>query len=235
MPASHAGPHARPHTFRAGALLALALLLPAAGEAACHIKVAELAVHMEGTRAMTSVGINGQDVPLMIDTGAFYSTLSEAAGAQLQLSTRRAPELDVRGLAGRISMRVGTVDHLKLFKGTIPNVEFLVGGNALDHGAMGVIGRNLLTFADTEYDLAHGVLRLVFPNDDCDKSNMAYWAEGDTAISQADLLHRRDTDFARRPDAHAPVKHSVGSSLAGGQVLHDERHGTLQDLTLCKT
>ncbi|MEO5687435.1 MAG: aspartyl protease family protein [Burkholderiaceae bacterium] len=199
MPTIHAAPIARPHTCAARALLALALLLPAASEAACHIKVAELTVHMVGTRAMTSVGIDGQDVPLMIDTGAFYSMLSDAAAAQLHLSTRRVPDLVPQGLAGRIYARVATVDHLKLFKGTIPSVEFLVGGNALDSGAMGVIGRNLLTFADTEYDLAHGVVRLVFPNDDCDKENMAYWAEGDTVISQAELLHQYDTDFTRQP------------------------------------
>ena len=199
MPTNHAAPIARPHTRVAGALLALALLAPAASEAACHIKVAELNVHMVGTRAMTSVGINGQDVPLMIDTGAFYSTLSDAAAVQLELSPRRVPDLDVQGLAGRMHARVAVVDHLKLFKGTIPGVEFLVGGNEIGNGAMGVIGRNLLTFADTEYDLSHGILRLVFPSDDCAKDNMAYWAEGDTVISQAELVHHYDTDFSRQP------------------------------------
>jgi tetratricopeptide (TPR) repeat protein len=200
MPANQSALQARPRTRAACALLALGLLLaPAASDAACHVKVAQLDVHMVGTRAMTSVGINGQDVPLMIDTGAFFSTLSEAAAAQLHLSSRRMPDLDVQGLAGRIHTRVATVEQLKLFKGTIPDVEFLVGGNEIGNGAMGVIGRNLLTFADTEYDFAHGFLRLVFPNDDCAKDNMAYWAEGDTMISQADLVHHHDTDFSRQP------------------------------------
>ena len=199
MPANHAGRHARAQFGAAATLFALALLAPAAARAACHLKVAELSVHMAGTRAMTTLSINGQDVPLMIDTGAYYSSMSEAAAAQLKLSTRRVPELSVYGLTGRIPMRVTTVERLGLFKGTIPDVEFLVGGNALDNGAMGVIGRNLLTFTDTEYDLAHGIVRLVFPNDDCEKANMAYWAQGDTLAAQLALLQPHDADFERHP------------------------------------
>jgi hypothetical protein len=58
----------------------------------------------------------------------------------------------------------------------LENVEFLVGGNEINAGAMGVVGRNLLAWGDTEYDLAHGMVRLSFPKGYCEYANLAYWA-----------------------------------------------------------
>jgi tetratricopeptide (TPR) repeat protein/predicted aspartyl protease len=199
MHATHEGPFARPIVIAASALLALALLAPAASRADCHMKVAEMPVYMVGSRVMTSLGINGQDVPMMVDSGAFYSFLSDGAAAQLALPTRSAHDLEVNGLTGRVKVRIATVERLKLLKGTLPNVEFLVGGNESGSESMGLIGRNLLNFADTEYDLAHGMIRLVVPNGDCEKENMAYWADSGTVVSVADLLHTPRADFNAQP------------------------------------
>ncbi len=181
-----------------GALLALALLAPATGRAACHVKVAELPVRMVGMRAMATVVINGQDVPLFVDTGAFFSFLNEAAAAQLDLATHRQSGLRVQGLVGGVSVKLTTVEHLKLSKGSLTNVDFIVGGNEMGSGSMGLIGRNLLNFADTEYDLAHGMIRFVYPNDECEKTNMAYWADDPGTVASVDLLYDFDREFNRQ-------------------------------------
>ena len=182
-----------------GALLALALLAPAGAFAACHLKVAELPVHMAGTRAIAMVGINDQQVPMMVDTGAFYSFLNESTAAQLGLSAHREPGLAVTGITGRVNVRVATVDRVSLSKGTIPQVDFIVGGNEVGSGAKGVIGRNLLNMADTEYDLAHGMIRFVFPQGDCENANMAYWADDPAMVAKVDLLSDNDRTFNRQP------------------------------------
>ena len=189
----------RPTGLVSGGLLALALLAPAAGRADCRVKVAELPVHMVGMRAMTTVGINGHDVPLFVDTGAFFSFLNEAAASQLELPTHREPELRVKGLVGSVKVRLTTVEHLKLSKGSLTNVDFIVGGNEMGSGSMGLLGRNLLNFADTEYDLAHGMIRFVFPGDDCEKTNMAYWVDDLSTVARVDLLHDGDREFNRQP------------------------------------
>jgi tetratricopeptide (TPR) repeat protein/predicted aspartyl protease len=181
------------------AALASALLAPAASHAQCHVKAAELPVHMVGSRAMTTVTINGHDVPLFVDTGAFFSFLTEAAASQLELPSHRDPNVRVQGLVGRVYSRVTTVKELKFSKGSLNDVDFVVGGNEMGSGAMGVIGRNLLNFADTEYDLAHGMIRFVFPNDDCAKVNMAYWTDDLSAVGRVDLLHDYDREFSRQP------------------------------------
>ena len=163
-----------------GALALAGLQLPAGAQAKCELKVAELPVKMVGVRAIATVEINGTSVPLMVDTGAFFSFLTPAAAAQLKLHLRSLPP-DVRmtGIAGKVdTARLTRVEHLKMAGSDMPSMEFIVGGNEMGSGTMGILGLNILSFADTEYDLAHGMIRLVVPSDDCEKSDMAYWAHG---------------------------------------------------------
>lgn len=169
-----------------GALATLVLALPVAAHAACQIKMLDLPVKMVGSRAVATVGINGSPVPLTVDSGAFFSILTEAAATQLDLHLRRVPGMRVEGITGRIDARVTTVDKLQLLKGDVSHVDFVVGGNEPGAGTMGLMGRNLLSFTDTEYDLASGLIRFSFPNDDCAKANLAYWA-GASPVTEIDL------------------------------------------------
>jgi len=170
------------------ALVAVGLQCPAIVQAACKLRVIELPVKMVGSRAIATVGINGTQVPMMVDSGAFFSFLTEAAAAQLKLHLRSLPDgMRIEGVTGSVEARLTRVAHLELGKGDLPNIEFVVGGNELGSGSMGIIGRNILSFADTEYDLAHGMIHMVMPTD-CDETNMAYWATGDTPVSMVELL-----------------------------------------------
>ncbi len=174
----------------AGALLALAFQGAQAAEGHCAVKLLELPVKMVGSRAIATVGVNGTTVPLIVDSGAFFSMLTDGAAAQLKLKLHHLPYgMEVQGLTGKVDAQVTVVDHLELLRGDLPDVDFIVGGNEPGAGAMGMLGRNILAFTDTEYDLAHGVIRFVFPNDDCAKANMAYWAGADTPVSEIELLH----------------------------------------------
>jgi len=143
-------------------------------------------VKMVGSRAVATVAINGHPVPLTVDSGAFFSVLTEAAATQLDLRTRSMSGLRVEGITGAMDARVTTVERLQLIKGDIPRVDFIVGGNEPGAGTMGLLGRNFLSFTDTEYDLANGVIRLSFPSDDCKKANLAYWA-GAAHVTELDL------------------------------------------------
>src|SRR6218665_1295151 len=174
-------------------------LAPVLGAAECKIKSLELPISMENARAVAKLGINGTEIPMILDSGAFHSSLSHAAAAQLGLQVRRLPQgYTIFGLTGKIPSGMTVVKQLNLLKGTLPNVEFLVGGNDDNTGTMGLLGRNILSVADTEYDLAHGVVRLMFPSKDCDGMNMAYWA-GETPISEVDL----EWQSSSQPDIRA--------------------------------
>ena len=191
------------------ALLAAGFQCPGVSQAACHLQVMELPVRMVGDRAIATVGIDGTPVPMVVDSGAFFSFLTEAAASQLKLRLKPMPPgVEIYGLAGKVRARMTTVEHMQLLKGEIPDVDFVVGGNEPGGGAMGLLGRNILSFTDTEYDLAHGMIRLVFPSDECEHSNMAYWA-GETPVSELDLLHELRE---RTPEIRADIQvngHSV--------------------------
>ena len=192
------------------ALLALGLQSPALVQAKCQLKAIDLPVKIVGSRAIATVDINGTKVPLMVDSGAFFSLLTDAAAAQLNLSLHSLPpDFHVQGLLGRVQTRRTTVDHLKLGNGDLPDMDFLVGGNETEADTMGILGRNILGAFDTEYDLAHGMIRLVKPNDECANTNMAYWA-GKTPVSVVKMLLRRTesqrsiNDLVRDDDESAP-------------------------------
>lgn len=144
----------------------------------CRIQTMDIPVQLIDQRPVSTVKLNGVSVPMLVDSGAFYGMLSTATARQLNLPLRHPPQgFKVRGQVGSVEqLRVTTVKEVGLEIATVKDVDFFVGGNELNAGIMGILGRNFLSAADTEYDLAHGVVRLVFPKGECEKVNLAYWA-----------------------------------------------------------
>ena len=169
----------RLHAFIA--CLALTLGLSGAAQAECRFRAMPIPVEMVGTRAVATLGINGRQVRLVVDTGAFHSFLTHDAAQQLGLPERTAPRiLRVDGLTGEVDAKVTTVKTLRFGIAELQNMDFMVGTIDPGAGAVGVLGRNLLGIsnADTEYDLAHGVIRVMYPNVGCGGQDLAYWAGG---------------------------------------------------------
>jgi tetratricopeptide (TPR) repeat protein len=144
----------------------------------CKIfKLAELPVTISGQRPLVAVKINGADALFVADSGAVYSVITPASAAQYGLKRHRAPTyFRVEGVGGRAEVSAAYVDELTLANQVIRHTEFLVGGSEVGSGAVGVLGQNVLGVADTEYDLANGVIRLMQPGEGCEKALLAYWA-----------------------------------------------------------
>ena len=143
--------------------------------AGCKIsKIAELAVTMVNMHPMVTAQINGVDASFIADSGAFYSILSPAAAAEFKLNSYPAPfGLFLRGIGGSASVSVANVKVFTLAGVPIRNVEFLVGGG--DFGGAGLLGQNVLSIGDVEYDFAKGAIRLIH-EEGCKNVNLAYWA-----------------------------------------------------------
>ena len=84
-------------------------MLPTPGQAACRTEAVEMPVRMVGSRAVAAVGINGTAVPLTVDSGAFYSFLTDAAVAQLELPASHNSALRGEGISGKVETRI-TID-----------------------------------------------------------------------------------------------------------------------------
>lgn len=157
-------------------LLALCLATAHAAER-CTLKRYTLPVTMDGTKALVAAKINGVDARFVVDTGAFYRSMSPAAAAQYKLDLRPAPfGMYVTGIGGRVIPQVATIKTFSLAGAELHDVDFLVAGNDGLTGAAGFLGENLFrAIGDLEIDLANGVLRLVRP-EHCGRSELAYWA-----------------------------------------------------------
>jgi len=74
----------------------------------------------------------------------------------------------------------------------IQHVDFVVVPGLFSGGAAGLLGQNVLRFADVEYDLADGVARLIRPMN-CGDGSLAYWATSQPAsvvdLERASAMH----------------------------------------------
>jgi tetratricopeptide (TPR) repeat protein/predicted aspartyl protease len=160
------------------AVLILCWSAPTATLAACKLgKMVEFPVSMAGLRPLITAKINDRDVQFLFDSGAFYSMISAAGAAQLNLKLSPAPlGLRVTGLNGSVNTSVANVKVLTLGGFPIKNVEFLVGGSDVQGGSVGLLGQNIIRIGDVEYDLAKGVIRLMRA-DGCNNALLAYWVK----------------------------------------------------------
>jgi predicted aspartyl protease/Flp pilus assembly protein TadD len=157
-----------------------ALLAPIAAApagAACHLaRYIELPVSMRGPRPLVSAQFGDKDAQFILDSGAFYSTLSRALAAEYGLRLQSLPpSFRLKGVNGETSAMMTSVENFGLAGVRLPRVEFIVGGT--DMGQVGLLGQNILGIGDTEYDIPHGAVRLLKATD-CKDDEVAYWAAG---------------------------------------------------------
>ena len=188
--------------FLALAALGLACCAGPAAAGCTLAKIAELPVTMEGLAPIVPAKINGVDARLVADSGAFFSMLGPASVAKFGLSVGPPPfGLIVRGVNGDVSVGLARAKEFTVLNNTFHNSDFLVGGSGISAGADGLLGGNLLDFADVEYDLANGVIRLFKPQG-CEGAALAYWSQG-KPFSVLDI--DRTSPTSRKINASASV------------------------------
>ncbi|WP_375382445.1 aspartyl protease family protein [uncultured Sphingomonas sp.] len=159
-------------------LLALSSLTVAGPALAdCKVaKMAELPVTLIGRRAVVDAKFGTHETRFIVDSGAFYSTLSRASAAEFGLRTEPAPAwFRLQGINGDSSASFANAKDFSLAGIPIRSADFIVGGS--DTGTAGLLGRNILGLADVEYDLPHGAVRLMQVSG-CGRKTLAYWSAG---------------------------------------------------------
>lgn len=183
-----------------------ALMIPSLANANCRMgKLLELKVTMHGARPLTDIDINGRSLPFIVDSGAFFSTISPGTAEELGLRLQASP-VEIRGVGGAAgTTSLATVKSLNLAGLPLHNIQFIVGGS--EAGAGGLLGQNVLGIGDVEYDLEHGAIRLMRSIGCSAKNNLAYWS-GQAPVSDLEIAFR---------DARHP--HTTGTILVNGVKL----------------
>ncbi len=204
------------------AVLSLSIASTCALADGCKVgKIAEFPIAMVGLRPLMTAAINDVDVQFVVDSGAFYSMISAASAAQLKLRTSPAPlGFYLTGVHGAADASIATAKTFTLAGVPLHNVEFLVGGSEAGAGSIGLLGQNILHLEDVEYDLGHGMVRLIKAVG-CRKTRLAYWVGDSTPYSIIDL--------AAESDANSPrLSHTLSVAYINGvkiRVLFDTGAG----------
>lgn len=162
------------HRIGAWWLILGLIAVPNRASAACKLsRYVDIPVTMAGPRPVVTAQINGRDARFILDSGAFFSTISAATAQEYGLKIGSLGNARLQGIGGDTSLSVTTAKELRLAGVPIPKIEFAVGGS--DTGFAGLLGQNILGLADAEYDLPHGFVRLM-KNEGCRNGQLAYWA-----------------------------------------------------------
>jgi clan AA aspartic protease (TIGR02281 family) len=175
-------------------IAAVVLCLPAAGTAfgACKIgQMAELPVAVRANRPLLQGQINGQPVEILVDTGASSSFMWEGAAERLGLKMSGVSGLRIYGAGGEAVVHETVVRELKIGAFAAKNLYLAVinpkAGRLAGQPAL-VLGESFFASFVTEFDLAHGVIRLLKP-EGCQLDQLPYWAD---SFSLAELTPGSD-------------------------------------------
>jgi tetratricopeptide (TPR) repeat protein len=172
-------------------------------------QIIELPVTMVGTRPTVTMYINGQPARFMIDSGSWSSLIDTTAATALGLKPAKVddnPRGSVRGVGGDTQFSLTTIKSFGLTKDvTLGEIDMLAVPGAGGGGVTGLIGENVLGFADIEYDLPHGAIRF-FKQQGCQGANLGYWSNG--AAVEIDLTHtgKRPPSRDRDPNHYDPAE-----------------------------
>jgi tetratricopeptide (TPR) repeat protein/predicted aspartyl protease len=169
----------RARHFGSMAALAAFSLSTAVAAARCQLQqLGVLPVDMQGLQPTIEAKLDGVDARFVLDTGAFFSTLSRDAAVQYQLPITPVPgdSFYMQGISGKEAAQVATAQAFTFLGIPLPKVQFfVVDENLWGNSIAGLIGQNLLRVWDTEYDLANGIVRFLKPVG-CGDQPLAYWA-----------------------------------------------------------
>lgn len=165
--------------------LALASVSPALADCKLN-QIMELPVTMVGTRPTVTLLVNGQPARFMVDSGSWASVIDTTAAKALGLKLAKTDER-ARGVGGEVDLYFTTIDSLAINKdASLGRVDMLASADVGGNGVVGLLGENILGFADIEYDLPHGAIRF-FKQQGCQGANLGYWSDG--AAVEIDLTH----------------------------------------------
>jgi predicted aspartyl protease len=197
------------------ALAAATLAAPSLASADCKLLlVAEFKLDPKSYSPIVGGEINGHPIKVLIDSGATFSGVSSYAVTRLELPTVEMAGMHAYGIGGDTQVYRAQVKDLKIGGFTLNGVNLFVSGDESRTGpAELILGEDMLSKVDTEFDLAHNAIRLFQPQG-CTAPQLVYWG---AAYSQADLLTWNPDEPAIQTHAYVNGKQILVELDSGAQ------------------
>jgi predicted aspartyl protease len=122
--------------------------------------------------------INGKPMLALVDTGAFNSLVWRGAADEYELPVRPLRGVLVSGVGGTREAQATSIKELRLGSSSRRNINVLMTGSNRPLGRQNVamiIGQDILSHADVEFDLGKGVIRFLKPVGCGPNDSLAYW------------------------------------------------------------
>lgn len=172
-------------------LLSGVFLFAAGAAQACQLGiVGEIPVVIEGNRALVDSEVDGQPVRLLLDSGAAFTSLFRDRAVRLGLTLRHSRGVTVYGVGGGEEPDYALLRELRINKIVGRDIDVVVTGRGRFGDASGLIGAPFLYQGDVEFDLAHGVVRVIQPKG-CSGDQVVYWNK---AYSVAPIIASNSSD-----------------------------------------
>ncbi|HXQ14649.1 MAG TPA: retroviral-like aspartic protease family protein [Caulobacteraceae bacterium] len=170
----------------AAALAAVTLAAPTLANADCKLLLlAEFKLDPKSYAPVADGAINARAIKVLVDSGATFSGVSSFAVNRLGLPTIEMVGMRAYGIGGDTQVFRAHINELKIGSYTKTGLDLFVSGDDSRAGpAELILGEDVLSKVDTEFDLAHNAIRLFEPKG-CTAPQLVYWG---AAYSQADLL-----------------------------------------------
>jgi clan AA aspartic protease (TIGR02281 family) len=161
-------------------VLALCLAVAPSAFGACTIKkLAELHVTLVENRPLIEGQVNGQVVKIMVDTGSTFSFIREEEAKQLGLRVTSGSNVSILGVGGEARFGATVLKELQFGPFTDKNLQLAVVGSRHERRqgeAAFVLGEDFFSNFSTEFDFAHGAIRLL-RLESCKFDEVAYWSD----------------------------------------------------------
>jgi predicted aspartyl protease len=154
--------------------------------AACKIEVlGELPVVAQSNRIVTAGSINDRPVGVLIDTGVNFSFLWEDVARTLGLAVVEVRGATAYGVGGSTQVFETSVRSLRIgnYYATDVRLQVIRRDKSERSAAPAlVIGDSFLGRFSTEFDVAHGAIRLL-RTDGCSADQLPYWSEKNFSLA----------------------------------------------------
>jgi hypothetical protein len=166
--------------------VAASLSLATTAAAVCQmLQVAELDVTIQNNTPLVPVIIDGESVQMIMDTSYTRTQIRRSAAKALRLKLRPSV-VAFRGPFGLDQADMTSVPDFTFAGITTHQIAFYVTAQQVTtENVVGILGEDILSPFDIEFDLASGKIRLFAPKD-CKGNQVAYWTQD---YFVADLTH----------------------------------------------
>jgi len=149
-------------------------LAAAPAQADCKmVQVAELPLDSHWYGPVADGQIDGQPVKVTIDTGSSLSLISRAAAVKLGLAFRPVGAT-IYGVGGQRQAYGTTVKSLQIGQLVANKVDLIGSDTLVDPRIAMILGNDILSQFDVEFDLPEHAIRLFKP-EGCTTDQMVYW------------------------------------------------------------